>query len=173
MLLVLPLTVLSLMGSSIRPPAPSTITRCASAWCGIQGTSANREPHRRILSPLSVLTANNNRGLEEELASTLNALVRKTASHTVAGRGRDWRGVFERLSASPHGLLGCTELKKAVLEIAGHTCGEDEMEAIVRRYDRNGDGKLCYAEFESMLKSLLQIPHDTVRRFRTTPPHPQ
>ena len=102
---------------------------------------------------------------EEGLTVVLNTLVRKTASHTVAGRGRDWRLVFERLEKSSgrtDGLLGEYELQEAVSDITGEHVRSRALRSIIHRYDLDGDGALSYDEFETMLKKLLNIPHDRV-----------
>jgi predicted membrane chloride channel (bestrophin family) len=164
MIAALSLAALSLV--SIPRPQPlvaAASCRCPAASCRLswRPPPASRRGRAHLLFAPSYTPP-----AEEGLTFVLRKLVRKTASHTVGGRGRDWRSVFERLdTASPDGLLGVQELRMAVHEIAGPQFlrdGDEELEAIVRRYDRNGDGKLSYCEFETMLKTLLRIPHDKV-----------
>ena len=161
MTVIASLAVLSLVSSSIRGPQQvAAVARCPPAACRLawRPRTLGQPPVRRSLHPSSRLVA------EEGLTSVLRTLVRKTASHTITGRGRDWRGVFQRLDSTGDGLLSVNEVASAVHEIAGsHALGDDgDLDSIVRKFDRNGNGKLCYVEFETMLKSLLRIPHDKV-----------
>ena len=155
------LTALALAPSpSLRRPVAAAPRAAAPATCHLSWRPGVPAVVRRVLPPKSRLEA------EEGLAVMLRTMVRNTASHSVTGRGRDWRGVFDRLDlhGNGDGLLAPAELSTAVAEIAGASAlgSEGDLEAIVRRYDRDGDGKLSYLEFEKMLKSLLGIPHDRV-----------
>ena len=83
------------------------------------------------------------------------------ASHTVTGRGRDWRSVFHQLSN--RGTIGSTELQEAVHEVAGpgKLGQKGELEEIVRQFDASGSGRLSYVEFEAMLSALLPVLTDS------------
>ena len=156
-----------------QPPVPRTCPRAALQWsvsarrvsAEQQMTAAQQHMSwvrpwvrkSRVATALVPSTVT-----EDELSYALRTLVRKTASHTVSGRGRDWRGVFDRLDRSPRdGSLGAHELQMAVSQIAGPNEVGD-YESVIRRFDSDGDGKLNYADFEAMLKTLLRIPHDKV-----------
>lgn len=136
------LTLTAAAAALINPPIihrPSTVVppRTSAANCRLTlGT---------ILPGLAGRAAwtNTEANAEAGLTHVLSHLVRKTAAHTVTGRGRDWRGVFARLS--PDGaLLGPEELRMAVSELAGPDAvgGDGDLEAIVQRYDRTGNGFL-------------------------------
>lgn len=86
--------------------------------------------------------------------------------------GSDWRLVYDRLSGGQRGL-GVSQLKQAVHEIAGEKVRSVHIESIVSRYDRNGDGTLCYDEFETMLKQMLKVPHDKVMLRSSPVPQPE
>lgn len=104
--------------------------------------------------------------VEEGLTHVLLKLVRQTASHTVGGHGRDWRGVFDRLvSGCPGEELEPETLREAVQQIAGpQLLGEDgALEEVVHRFDRTGSGTLSYSEFEAMINVLFQNPLNEVQ----------
>ena len=99
----------------------------------------------RLQQPTARLVA------EEGLAFALRKLVRRTASHTVAGnRSRDWRGVFDNLRGSQPvaDQLSVSELRTAIHDIAGHSRlgAHGELDKILSQYDRNADGLLTFQE---------------------------
>uniref|UniRef100_A0A7S4EV38 EF-hand domain-containing protein n=2 Tax=Chrysotila carterae TaxID=13221 RepID=A0A7S4EV38_CHRCT len=111
-------------------------------------------------SLLKAMGKRRRRGGRYALEGARSSPMALTASTAVMRRGRGWKAIFDELDIEPaDGLLGADELRSAVREIAPNKLPDRvELEQLITRFDLDGDGRLNFDEFATMVESLLQIP---------------
>ena len=99
---------------------------------------------------------------EERVTGLLTQMIRSMASHSASGsRSRGWRKVFQALDTEGGGAVSVATLRE-VVGAYGSQHDRSEIEAVIKRFDRNRSGMLTYPDFETMITTLLRIPHDKV-----------
>ena len=88
----------------------------------------------------------------EELETIIFEKIRQK-THGAEDEGRTVKRIFKHFDLDGYGTIEPMEFKKA-LETIGCTFKDDEIEALFRKYDANGNGKLDYEEFASFFARM-------------------